>query len=376
MNVVHVFPYTPKISGGHSNAIRGFIACQRAKGIDAVGIAPQADELTTQQDWGFPLAEVDSLWELRWKSIAERFGIPVGNSLLNFYSINYRFAALLKDLRRAGVPYVLTEQGQLAFQNAGRWLKKFIYLSCFDWGPRRADGLHVLTRKVAEGLKYLVPGYRGRVLVQGNLITLPNPGQMTAASRSTYGIPEESFVLLYLGRLDIPVKGLDCVVEAFSQLPSERFRLVMAGPDWESGQAKLEKLATRLDCANRLHFLGPLYGDEKWSVLRMADVFVSPSRKEGFSLSHAEALCCGLPLLTSTRINLAPQLREVDAAFLVPPAARPLAKAMKKLEAEPQLRADLGRRGQAWFQANCDPKRAGELFREFYQSVLEDHHKC
>ena len=39
MNVVHVFPYTPKISGGHSNAIRGFIACQRAKGIHAVGIA-------------------------------------------------------------------------------------------------------------------------------------------------------------------------------------------------------------------------------------------------------------------------------------------------------------------------------------------------
>ena len=56
--------------------------------------------------------------------------------------------------------------------------------------------------------------------------------------------------------------------------------------------------------------------------------------------------CCGLPLLTSTKINLAPQLKEVDAAFLVPPAARPLAEAMKRLEAEPQLRANLGRRGQ------------------------------
>ena len=376
MNVVHVFPYTPKISGGHSNAIRGFIACQQAKGIHAVGIAPRAGDLPAPQDWGFPLTEVGSLWELRWKTIAERFGLTANNSIINFYNINYRFAAFLHDLRRVRVPYVLTEQGQLAFQNAVRWLKKFLYLNCLDWGPRRAAGLHVLTRKVAEGLKYLVPGYRGRVLVQGNLIALPNPGQMTAASRSTYGIPEESFVLLYLGRLDIPVKGLDCVVEAFSQLPSERFRLVLAGPDWESGEAKLENLATRLGCANRLHFLGPLYGDKKWSVLRMADVFVSPSRKEGFSLSHAEALCCGLPLLTSTKINLAPQLREADAAFLVPPAARPLAEAMKKLEAEPELRRDIGRRGQAWFRANCDPERAGELFREFYQRLLEDHHRC
>jgi len=108
----------------------------------------------------------------------------------------------------------------------------------------------------------------------------------------------------------------------------------------------------------------------------MADVFVSPSRKEGFSLSHAEALCCGLPLLTSTRINLAPQLKEVNAAVLAPPAARPLAEAMKRLEASPELRRDIGRRGQAWFKANCDPGRAGELFREFYQGLLEDHHKC
>jgi glycosyltransferase involved in cell wall biosynthesis len=376
MNVVHVFPYTPTISGGHSNAIRGFISCQLAKGINAVGIAPKASNLSVEQDWGFPLVEVDSLWELRWKTIAEQFGLKAGDSLLNFYSIHYRFTPFLKDLRHAGVPYVLNEQGQLAFQNVARWLKKFIYLNCLDWGPRRAAGLHVLTRKVAEGLKYLVPGYRGRVLVQGNLISLPGPEQMAAAARSTYGIPEKSFVLLYLGRLDIPVKGLDCVVEAFSQLPSERFHLIMAGPDWNGGQAKLENLAKRLGCLSRLHFPGPLFGDKKWALLRMADVFVSPSRKEGFSLSHAEALCCGLPLLTSTKINLAPQLREADAAFLVPPAARPLAEAMKKLEAEPQLRANLGRCGQAWFQANCDPDRAGELFREFYQGILENPHKC
>ena len=68
--------------------------------------------------------------------------------MLSFYSINYRFTPLLKDLRRAGVPYVLTEQGQLAFQDAARWLKKFIYLNCLDWGPRRAA---VLAWRSARG---------------------------------------------------------------------------------------------------------------------------------------------------------------------------------------------------------------------------------
>src|SRR5439155_14044725 len=200
MNVVHVFPYTPRLSGGHSNAIRSFIACQRAKGINATGIAPQADELLAKKDWGFPLVEVGSLWNLRWRIIAERFGIAAADSLLNFYSVNHRFAPLMKDLRRAGVPYVLTEQGQLAFQNPARWLKKFVYLNFFDRGPRKAAGLHVLTRLVGSRLKFLVPGYRGQILVQGNLVSLANPGQMPAASRSNYGIPEEAFVLLFLGR--------------------------------------------------------------------------------------------------------------------------------------------------------------------------------
>ncbi len=373
MNVVHVFPYTPKISGGHSNAIRHFIACQRAKGINAVGIAPQADEMSEGKGWEFPLAEVRSLWEQRWKMIAERFGIRAGESLLNFYSINFRFGPLMKDLRRAGVPYVLTEQGQLAFQNAARWLKKFVYLNCFDRGPRKAAGLHVLTSFVADRLKFLLPGYRGRVLIQGNLIRPPTPGEMTTAARSDYGIPPDAFVALFLGRLDIWTKGLDCVIEAFSKLPAQRFRLVLAGPDWEGGRAKLERQAEGLGCRNRIHFLGALYGEKKWSVLRMADLFVSPSRKEGFGIALAEAMSCSLPVLTSTRINLAPQLREADAAFLVPPATGPLAEALTRLEAEPDLRAGLGRHGKAWFELNCDPNRAGTRFVDFYQSILDKH---
>src|SRR5439155_2902057 len=193
----------------------------------------------------------------------------------------HRFAPLMKDLRRAGVPYVLTEQGQLAFQNPARWLKKFVYLNFFDRGPRKAAGLHVLTRLVGSRLKFLVPGYRGQILVQGNLVSLANPGQMPAASRSNCGLPEEAFVLLFLGRLDVWTKGLDRVVEAFAQLSHNRFRLVMAGPDWAGGQAKLERLAERLGCRGRMDFLGPVYGEKKWSVLRSADLFVSPSRKEG-----------------------------------------------------------------------------------------------
>jgi glycosyltransferase involved in cell wall biosynthesis len=371
MNVVHVIPYTPRVSGGHSNAIRSFIASQRAKEINAVGIAPKADEKAAEEAWEFPLVEVDSLWKLQWAPIADRFAIATGSSLVNFHSVNLRFAPLLADLRRAGVPYVLTSHGQLSFQNARHWLKKFFYLNCLDRGPINAAGLHFLTSFAAQRMRFLLLGYKGLTLIQGNLVKVPDLATSRPASRSDYEIPPGVFVLVFLGRIDVWVKGLDLLVEAFSRLPPDRFRLVMAGPDWKGGRARLERLADRFGCRNRIRFLGPIYGDKKWSLLRMADVFVSPSRWEAFSVAQAEAMAVGLPLVTSTKINLALDLREADAALLTPLAVEPLAKAIVTLEVDQERRRAMGNRGRAWAEAHCNPDRAGLRFREFYQSILE-----
>src|ERR1035441_6855118 len=99
MNVVHVFPYSAKVPGGHSNAIRSFIACQRAAGLNAVGIATEAEAELAKLTCEFPYAEVGSLWGLRWAALAERFKLRAEETLLNLHSVNRRYAPLLDDLR-------------------------------------------------------------------------------------------------------------------------------------------------------------------------------------------------------------------------------------------------------------------------------------
>jgi glycosyltransferase involved in cell wall biosynthesis len=277
----------------------------------------------------------------------------------------------MRDLRRAGIPYVLTGHGQLSFQTPARWLKKFVYLNGVNPGPRRAAGLHVLTQIVGARIKYLVPGYAGPILVQGNLVAPPDFAALPPVTRADFGLPPEAFILLYLGRLDVWVKGLDFVVEAVSCLPPGLLRLVFAGPDWQGGKAALEKLANQLGCRDRLHFIEPVYGDRKWALLRLADIFISPSRKEAFSVAVAEAMAAGRPVITSTAINLAPELREHDAALLVRPAREPLAKAIGVLQADEQLREGLGARAATWVAGNCHPDRAGTRFLDFYRSLLD-----
>ena len=370
--VIHLFPYSPVVSGGHSNAIRGFIACQRASQINAVGIAPKPDTAGAPPSWEFPFVEVGSLWDLRWATIAARFSITAVNSLVQFYSVNLRFASLLADLRRAGGAYVVNSQGQLEFHGLVHGLKKFAYLNLVNRGPHRAAGLHLLTALADRQSRLLLPGYRGARLIQGNLPQLPNPAELGVGSRSDYGIPVDAFLLVFLGRLDVWVKGLDVLVEAFAHLPSEHFHLVLAGPDWEGGKAKLESLARQFRCEQRLHLPGPVYGAKKWALLRMADAFVSPSRWDAFSVAQAEALALGLPLVTSNQVRVAAELQEADAALTVPISAELLGKAIAMLAANPERRRALGIRAKAWVEKNLSPERAGPRFQQFYLAILQN----
>ena len=372
MNVVHLFPYSVKVSGGHTNAIRAFIDCQRASGINAVGIAPELAAAAAETDLEFPLAEVASLGSLRWLTIARRFNLEVGNSLLHFHSVGRKFIPLIKDLRVAGVPFVFTSHGQLGFRNAGHWFLKLVYLNVFDRSLRKAAGLHLLTECANRQLKLLLPGYPGLKLVQGHPVTAPNPAAAPAAARSDYGIPGDVFVLIFLGRLDVWTKGLDLLVTAFASLPAGRFRLVIVGPDWNGGQAKLERQAEQLGCRDGIHFLGPVYGAKKYSLLRMADAFVSPSRHEAFGITLIEALLCDRPLVTSIKLNLAPELSTATAALITPLTAGAIACALARLAAEPELRHSLARKGKTWAELNCDPSRTGARFREFYQSISKN----
>jgi glycosyltransferase involved in cell wall biosynthesis len=274
-------------------------------------------------------------------------------------------------LQRAGIPYVFTGHGQFSFKNPLHGLKKFAYLNCWDRGPRKADGLHFLAKQTERRATLLLPGYRGARLVLGNLVTAPDLANVPAASRLDYQIPSNAFVVLFVGRLDVWIKGLDLLVEALSCLPPDRFRLVLAGPDWKGGLARLERLAKDYGCHERVCFPGPVYGEKKWSLFKMADVFVSPSRYEAFNITQAEAMASGLPVVTSTAASLAPELRDAGAAIVAPLGAEPLAHAIATLEADPAMRRIVSARGQAWADMNCNPKRAGERFRRFYELILE-----
>ncbi|MFW6075871.1 MAG: glycosyltransferase, partial [Chloroflexota bacterium] len=97
----------------------------------------------------------------------------------------------------------------------------------------------------------------------------------------------------FVGSLDEDRKGLDVLLHAFAALTAEpngvtcRLWLVGSGND----EAKLRRDAERLGIAERTHFVGEQHNPHVW--MRVMDVFVLPSRREGLPNALLEAMALG-----------------------------------------------------------------------------------
>lgn len=148
------------------------------------------------------------------------------------------------------------------------------------------------------------------------------------------GSEPEGDYMLYAGTLE-PRKGLDDLVAAWWSLP-RRPRLILCGdPGWR----------TRFDLPG-IEIAGFVSKERLRDLYRAAQMFVYPSRYEGFGIPPLEAMACGAPVI-ATRTGAIPEYAG-DAALLVNPGdLDALRQAMLLLLGDRSLRADLRLRGPA-----------------------------
>ncbi len=136
--------------------------------------------------------------------------------------------------------------------------------------------------------------------------------------------------LVFLGRLDVFCKGLDLLILAYAMIVRNALRselaLVLIGPDWNNGRARLESLSKKYGVADNVFFLGPIYGQEKYSALADADLFLHPSRMDNQPRSVREALGVGCPVIVTKETCIGELIERYDAGAVVELSARSICK--------------------------------------------------
>lgn len=274
-----------------------------------------------------------------------------------------------RELRRAGVPYVLQPNGtapRIERRHTAKWL--------FDLTVGRGvmeNAARVIAVSEAERRQLHQLGVSDdRIRVVANPMDLSEfePPIERGRFRPTHGIGDEP-VVMFLGKLT-PRKRLDVLARAFAQLNRPDARLVIAGNDM-GYERELRQLTDQLGIASRATFTGLLRGRDCLEALADADVLVYASKDEIFGLVPLEAILSGTPVIVADDSGCGEVIRSVGGGLIVAEGdAQALARAISAVLDEPaKWRADAAS-AQPAVRALCAPENVCEKLERVYRELL------
>ena len=216
-----------------------------------------------------------------YKKAVQEFGKP--DILYSHYLWNSGWALYLKY--KYHIPLVGIEHwSELGYAEAKPWIE----MNAHRIYPQ-LDGLitvsHALQKKIEE-----------RYGIQSNVIfnTIHDSVRMNPQKRNGNGIVH----FITVGAL-LPVKGYDNLISAFANcsLPKEKWDLTIVGEGPE--EKNLQTLILQNNLEHNIRLVGRKSKPEIVELFNYSDIFISSSHLETFGVAALEAICCGVPVLST-----------------------------------------------------------------------------
>lgn len=301
----------------------------------------------------------------------------------------WRIGSIVDDLQRDGVSLYHGLTGELpqGLQHAGirsvvtihdlifmrhpeyyHWIDRKIYEWKFRVACREADRVIAISQRTKEDVMELggVSADRIDVIYQScspRFAETVSQKQMETV-RSRYGLSER--FILSVGSIE-ERKNILLAVEALHHLPQNVY-LVAVGRQTGYSQ-KVLKIAEERGLTGRVHFLHGVPDADLQALYQMAEVFVYPSRYEGFGIPIIEAIHSGLPVVAATGSCLE-EAGGPDCLYVDPDDAEALAVAVSQLLRGAEGREQRIQRSREYVRRfeGCDV--AGQVM-DVYRRVLE-----
>jgi len=209
-----------------------------------------------------------------------------------------------------------------------------------------------------------VPLWRLRVIPNG--IDTQRFADAEPIDPKEIGLAQGKTTLIFVGRLD-PVKRIDLFLRAGAQLAAEYdLQLLVVGAGAELSH--LEALTAELNLQDQVRFTGPRRDVER--LLKMATVFVQPSRWEGLPLSALEAMAAGLPIVATRTTGLIDLIEHDKTGLLVPvDNVDELATAIKSVISHPAKVAQLGQAAQEHVHEHFSVDKMVKAYTELFERL-------
>ena len=219
---------------------------------------------------------------------------------------------------------------------------------------------------------------RVRLIPQGVDVGLYSPVHDRRRLRAQLGLPAAGQLVVFVGSL-IRRKGIDVLLDAWSRVCDAGLdaHLLLVGRDeFGADTRSTEFLSAQLarvtpEAAVRVHRFG--VRSDVHRLLQASDLFVFPSRREGFGTVMAEAMACGLPSVVTELPGITDFIFGVgDRRGVVVPPEDPdtLASAVAALLGDRARAERVGRAAREDAVERFDIERIAEDYLQFYAELL------
>ncbi|MCB2216841.1 glycosyltransferase family 4 protein [Desulfofustis glycolicus] len=188
--------------------------------------------------------------------------------------------------------------------------------------------------------------------------------------RSRMGFAQTDVLVLFVGRL-VRRKGLDLLLRCWPRLSRRdnlHLLIVGSGENQEDSIEQEMKEVIKRDSLRNIHFLGEVTNPENY--VPSADVFIFPSRLEGFPNVLLEAMASGVPVAASAIGGTVDLIEDGRNGLLFNrDDARHLIDQVNVLIDDAELRGRLGKNGQAAVRQKYAFKIITQQYLDLYRRL-------
>ena len=166
-------------------------------------------------------------------------------------------------------------------------------------------------------------------------------------------------------------------MEVWSELVKQNpnLHLLLVGPRYDQTQKDLKAFNQRINNfvaesgkSENIHFLGKI--DCVDMYLKVADIFIFPSEREGMPNAVLEAMSTALPIVLTPFVGLSEELGKSNENYLLTSRrSDEIKKAIQKLLDNRELRSDLSTNARDWIVSTMSINSSVREYAHLYKSI-------
>ena len=180
------------------------------------------------------------------------------------------------------------------------------------------------------------------------------------------------FKLVTVASADVPLKGLDYLLKALSDLAEvySDISLSIIGEQKKGGHT--ERLIKKLNLEKRVNFFSNLTQEDLRKTYCEAELAIIPSLYEGFGFAAIEAMACGVPLISSSGGALPEVIK--DTGIIIPPKnVKEIYNSVDYLLSSPHSAKKLAEKGLQRAKSKFSWSAIAKQLEKVYYKEIEIH---